>query len=162
MTRARPDGEAPTSPCKGEVGREAAGRGSSRSRFARTPEMTKRARRLRKEPTEAEKKLWRILRRHQIEKLGFRRQHPVGAYVLDFYCPALRLCIELDGGQHNDAAGMARDERRTQWLASKNIKVIRFWNNDVLGNIEGVWILLMQEIEARRARHATPSLTLPR
>ena len=102
-----------------------------------------------------------MLRRHQFENLGFRRQHPVGIYVLDFYCPALRLGIELDGGQHNHAAVAARDETRRQWLASKDIKVIRFWNNDVLGNLEGVWIVLMQEIETRRVRPATPSLTLP-
>jgi very-short-patch-repair endonuclease len=161
LRHARPEGEAPTSPCKGEVGREAAGRGSVSPRFARTPQMTKRARRLRRQPSEAEKKLWRVLRRHQFEKLGFRRQHPIGVYVLDFYCPSLRLAIEVDGGQHNEAAIAAHDERRTQWLASKDIKVVRFWNNDVLRNLEGVWTVLVQEVEARRARPATPSLTLP-
>jgi very-short-patch-repair endonuclease len=161
MIGSRTEGEASTSPCKGEVGREAAGRGSAPRRFARTPPMTARARRLRKQPSEAEKKLWQMLRRHQFETLGFRRQHPIGVYVLDFYCPALRPAIEPDGGQHNEPGLTARDERRTQWLASKDINVVRFWNNDVLRNLEGVWTVLMQEVEARRERPATPSLTHP-
>jgi hypothetical protein len=88
-----------TSPCKGEVGREAAGRRSI-PKFSRTVQMTKRARRLRRDMTDAERKLWQVLRREQIKGVSFRRQHPVGPFTLDFYAPALKLGIEIDGGQH--------------------------------------------------------------
>lgn len=127
-------------------------------RFTRTHTMTARGRRLRKEPSEAENKMWRLVRRQQLAGLGFRRQHAIGSYVLDCYCPALKLGVELDGGQHAEPAQAAHDRRRTRWLAEKDIKVIRFWNNDVLGNIEGVWTVLMREIDGRRG---TPSLSLP-
>ncbi len=148
----------PTSPCKGEVGREAAGRGSKR-RFSRTGAMTKRARRLRTDMTDAEAKLWRALRRNQLDSLSFRRQHPIGAYTLDFYCSSLQLAIEVDGGQHADGAKLRRDELRTIWLDSKGIIVIRFWNNEVLGNLNGV----LEEIArvASQLQALTPSPTLP-
>ncbi len=135
-----------TSPCKGEVGRKAAGRGS---RFARTTAMTSRARRLRGRSTDAEKKLWRALRRDQINGLSFRRQHPIGPYVLDFYCPAIGLAIELDGGQH--ALREGTDVRRTRWLNAKGIIVLRFWNNDVHGNLQGV-LSEMARVAQTRAR----------
>jgi len=147
-----------TSPCKGEVGREAAGRGSKR-RFSRTVALTKRARRLRAEMTDAEAKLWRALRRNQLDSLSFRRQHPLGAYTLDFYCPSLRLAIEVDGGQHAEGPGLRRDELRTTWLESKGIVSIRFWNNDVLTNLNGVLEVIAQVASQRRA--LTPSPTLP-
>jgi len=121
--------------------------------------MTERARRLRKDLTEAEKKLWRALRRDQLDGLSFRRQHPVGAFVLDFYCPALLLAVEVDGGQHNEAIGRAQDDRRTRWLESKGIAVARFWNNDVLGNLEGVLSEIIRLAEVRRLRHVTPSVS---
>jgi very-short-patch-repair endonuclease len=145
----------PTSPWKGEVGREAAGRGSP-SRYSRTPEMTDRARQLRHNLTDVERKLWYRLRRDQLNGLNFRRQHPVGPYVLDFYCPALRLAIELDGGQHNIDRQRRKDDRRTRWLGANGIKLVRFWNNDVTGNLQGV----LEEI-ARVASELTPSPTLP-
>ena len=148
----------PTSPCKGEVGREAAGRGSKR-RFSRTEAMTKRARRLRAEMTDAEAKLWRALRRNQLDSLSFRRQHPLGAYTLDFYCPSLRLAIEVDGGQHADSRELRRDDLRTAWLESKGIVVIRFWNNEVLGNLNGVLEEIARVASQRQA--LTPSPTLP-
>ena len=80
----------------------------------------------------------------------------MGPYVLDFYCPAHRLAVELDGGQHNFEAQQQRDERRTRWLDAKGMKLIRFWNNDVTGNFNGV----LSEI-ARVASELTPSPTLP-
>ncbi len=147
-----------TSPCKGEVGREAAGRGSTR-RFGRTGAMTARARRLRRAMTDAESKLWFALRRDQLQGLSFRRQHPVGPYTLDFYCPALRLAIELDGGQHAEQTREA-DRKRTLWLAEKGIVVLRFWNNDVLQNLEGVWDEISR-VAVQRAQMQTPSLPLP-
>jgi len=89
--------------------------------------------------------------------LSFRRQHPLGGYVMDFYCPAIRLAIEVDGGQHNGALGRARDERRSKWLQGKGVTVLRFWNNDVLGNIEGVW----EEIERTVARLSSADAIVP-
>ena len=150
----------PTSPCKGEVGREAAGRGSNR-KFSRTAQMTQRARRLRSSMTDAEAKLWRAVRRNQIHNLSIRRQHPIGPYTLDFYCPSLRLGIELDGGQHAEKRGHHSDQKRTRWLASKDIIVIRFWNNDVLGNLEGVLSEIVRVATERSRQVLTPSPTLP-
>ena len=146
-----------TSPCKGEVDREAVGRGS---RFTRTVGMTKRARLLRKEPTNVENKLWRALRRDQLEGFHFRRQHPIGPYVLDFYCAEIRLGIELDGGQHGFTRQQQRDAQRTRWLAERKIEVMRFWNNDVISNFEGVLSKIVR-IARERRRTLTPSPTLP-
>ena len=146
----------PTSPCKGEVDREAGGRGS---RFSRTRTMTVRAKRLRSNMTDAETCLWHALRRDQLNGLHFRRQHPIGPFTLDFYCPSLRLAIEIDGGQHAEQRKQA-DERRTRWLAEKDIAVVRYWNNEVLGNLQGVLADLVTQIEMR-AREVTPSPTLP-
>jgi len=142
-----------TSPCKGEVAREAGGRGS---RFARTLAMTERARGLRRESTDVERKLWYRLRRRQLNGLSFRRQHPIGPYVLDFYCPSIGLAVELDGGQHNFENQAQKDEQRTRWLEANGVKLIRFWNNEVSGNLHGV----LSEI-ARVASDMTPSPTLP-
>ncbi len=94
------------------------------------------ARRLRKNPTEAEKRLWDALRGRQIDRHRFRRQHPLGAYVVDFVCLAEKLVVEVDGGQH--AENLHADAERTAWLQSRGYRVLRFWNNDVLENMEGV------------------------
>jgi very-short-patch-repair endonuclease len=150
-----------TSPCKGEVGREASGRGSAAVRFGRRPEMVAKARRLRGELSDAEQKLWRALRRDQIGGLSFRRQHAVGPYVLDFYCPAIRFAIEVDGGQHNFAEVKKRDEERTKWLGKKGIHLIRLWNNDVMGNFDGVLMEIVRVCEALSVRHATPTPPSP-
>ena len=147
-----------TSPCKGEVGREAAGRGSER-RFSRTTAMTSRARRLRGNMSDAEYKLWQVLRRDQLRGLHFRRQHPIGPYTLDFYCPSIQLAVEVDGGQHAELKKV-HDERRTRWLTGNGVMVVRYWNNDVLSNLEGVLTDLVRVIETR-AQALTPSLTLP-
>ncbi|WP_096358830.1 endonuclease domain-containing protein [Variibacter gotjawalensis] len=120
--------------------------------------MTAHGRVLRRAPSEAEKRVWKLVRRQQLDGLGFRRQHAVGPYVLDFYCPSLQIALEIDGGQHAAPHCVEYDSRRTAWLGARGIEVIRFWNNDVLSNIEGVWTVLMQAIDARRS---TPSLTLP-
>ncbi len=101
-----------------------------------------RARAQRNNPTVAEQKLWRCLRGKQLG-VKFRRQHPLGPYVLDFFCPAVGLAIELDGGQH---AGSPEDVRRDQWLAEQGIRVVRFWNRDVLGNMDGVLERILSEI----------------
>jgi very-short-patch-repair endonuclease len=118
--------------------------------------MTDRARRLRRNLTDVERTLWYKLRRDQINGLNFRRQHPMGPYLLDFYCLAIGLAVEVDGGQHNFEQQKDRDEQRTRWLEAKGVRVIRFWNNDVTGNLRGV----PGEI-ARVASTMTPSPTLP-
>ena len=143
----------PTSPCKGEVDREAGGRGSA-SRFSRTAGMTSKARRLRRIPTEAEKSLWKALRRDQIRGVSFRRQHPIGRYVLDFYCPSARLAIEVDGGQHASGQQKESDLSRDQWLAAQGIRILRFWNNDVLSNLEGVLQTIIVDLEKTPSRRA--------
>jgi very-short-patch-repair endonuclease len=96
------------------------------------------ARRLRKNSTYAEIKLWRHLR--QLPTLGshFRRQVPVGPYVADFACMAVKLLIEVDGSQHGEAENANRDEARTRWLQAEGYRVIRFWNNEIANNIDGV------------------------
>ena len=95
-----------------------------------------RARSLRSNPTEAERRLWRGLRQKQLDGHRFRRQHPIGPYVVDFICLDAKLVIEVDGGQH--ASQKDEDSERTEWLAERGYRVIRFWNSDVLSNIEGV------------------------
>jgi very-short-patch-repair endonuclease len=147
----------PTSPCKGEVDREAGGWGS---RFSRTKAVTARARKLRANMTGAEARLWRALRRAQLNGFSFRKQHPVGPFVIDFYCAPLRLAIEVDGGQHAEQTKEA-DDRRTQWLAEKGITVVRYWNNDVLSNLEGVLSDLLTHIERLAQAATTPTPTLP-
>ncbi len=94
-----------------------------------------RARSLRREPTEAERRLWTILRDRQIDGARFRRQHPVGPYVLDFACVAARLAVEADGGQHADSH---HDARRDAFLRARGWRMLRLWNNDILSNTEGV------------------------
>ncbi|MDX2073634.1 MAG: DUF559 domain-containing protein [Alphaproteobacteria bacterium] len=95
------------------------------------------ARALRRNSTDAEQILWSILRDRQLNGYKFRRQHPIEKYVLDFYCDSAKLAIELDGGQH--AEQQTYDETRTKFLEMRGIKVLRFWNNDVLENLEGVF-----------------------
>ena len=94
------------------------------------------ARGLRRNPTEAEQRLWSRLRRRQLDGVRFRRQVPLGRYIVDFACLSARLVIEIDGGQH--AWKAEQDALRTSWLETNGFRVLRFWNNEVLGNIDGV------------------------
>ena len=96
---------------------------------------TKRARGLRRNPTDAEKKFWAALRRRALDGHRFRRQHPIGSYFVDFVCLERKLVIELDGGQH--AVQEEYDRTRTARIEADGFTVLRFWNNDVLGNIDG-------------------------
>lgn len=93
---------------------------------------------LRKDSTDAERLMWSRLRNRNLARLKFYRQFGVGPYILDFYCPSRHLGIEIDGGQHNSSEGRASDEQRTGYLNGCGITVVRFWNNDVIGNLEGV------------------------
>ena len=128
------------------------------------------ARRLRAKATETEILLWKRLRTIETAGTHFRRQVPIGPYVCDFACLAARLVIELDGSQHNTDAYRAKDERRTRWLESEGYRVIRFWNNDLAHNMEGVLETVytalygsrhadMQPLKHRRhwRRHPTPT-----
>jgi very-short-patch-repair endonuclease len=102
------------------------------------PETLARARELRTTMTSYERKLWQHLRRKQLCGLKFRRQHPVGRFVVDFYCHTHKLAIELDGATHDASSQRHYDEKRTAWLARQGIRVIRFSNQEVDRNLEGV------------------------
>ena len=94
------------------------------------------ARKLRNNLTEVEKQLWRYLRNKQLDGLKFRRQQPIGPYIVDFINFEKRLIIEVDGGQH--AKSIQKDSERDAWFQEQNVKVLRFWDNEVLENMEGV------------------------
>jgi very-short-patch-repair endonuclease len=102
------------------------------------PMASERARTLRKNLTDAEAILWRRLRRKELDHYRFRRQQPIGPYVVDFFCAEAKLIVELDGGQHNEAASLVRDARRTEWLEARGYRVLRFWNNQVREQLDGV------------------------
>ncbi|HEY7553676.1 MAG TPA: DUF559 domain-containing protein [Candidatus Binatia bacterium] len=95
-----------------------------------------RARRLRRDQTDAEQKLWARLRDRQLCDAKFRRQHPICQFVADFCCPQRKLIVELDGGQH--AVDVAADQKRSRFLEGEGYQVLRFWNHDVLANTDGV------------------------
>jgi len=100
-----------------------------------TSNITKIAKTLRKRATDTERFLWRYLRIKQIEGLKFRRQEPIGNYIANFVCFESKVVVEVDGGQHTASE---KDTERDAWLQSQGFKVLRFWNHDVLTNIEGV------------------------
>ena len=93
-------------------------------------------RRLRNNMTDAEQSLWRCLRRKQMSDFKFRRQHPLGDYIIDFVCLEVMLAVEVDGGQHN--AQEAEDTVRTEYLKRAGFRVLRFWSNEVLGDVDSV------------------------
>jgi very-short-patch-repair endonuclease len=100
--------------------------------------------------TDAENYLWRHIRFRQISGHKFRRQRPIGPYIVDFVCLEKKLVIELDGGQHNE--NQASDVKRDTWLRSEGYEILRFWNNDVLKNIDGVMEVIAKNL------HNTPYL----
>jgi very-short-patch-repair endonuclease len=121
-------------------------------RFTRTAGMTAKARHLRQIPTEVEKTLWKALRRNQLCGVSFRRQHPIRRYVLDSYCASAGLAIEVDGGQHAEGSQREIDRRRDQWLSANGIRMLRFWNNEVLSNLRGVLQTIVVELEKTPSR----------
>ncbi|HUF55072.1 MAG TPA: endonuclease domain-containing protein [Thermohalobaculum sp.] len=124
--------------------------------FRRDGKLVVRARRLRRDMTDAERRLWSLLRRDALG-VRFRRQMVIDSrYIVDFYCPAAKLAIELDGGQH--ALRTEADARRTRALTARGVTVLRFWNNEVLRNAEGV-LAAIAAVLAETARR-TPSLSL--
>lgn len=96
------------------------------------------ARKLRQSHTDAERALWAKLRNKQLEGVKFRRQQPVGGYIVDFVSFERKIIVEIDGGQHNEEEMSKRDEERTTWLRDRGYQVLRFWNNEVLVNTQGV------------------------
>ena len=102
------------------------------------------SRKLRREMTDAEKLLWRHLRMKQFAGYKFRRQHPLGNYIVDFVCLEVLLVLEVDGGQHAERADS--DANRTRWIEEKGFRVMRFWNNEVLNNIEGVKLVVWNQL----------------
>ncbi len=147
------------SPRKGEVG--AKRRVGVERCFSRTRSKTTLARTLRHNMTEAEKKLWSRLRQNQMESLSFRRQHPIGNYIVDFWCSAVKLVIELDGGQHNHPVSREKDAVRTKNLENRGITVLRFWNPGVMKNVEGVLATVRETVLDLQSQKQTPTLTLP-
>ena len=130
-----------SSPQRGEVGRgelREAGRGEFWQPTPISPALLVAARNLRLHMTDAEHLLWKCLRGNQLGGFKFRKQHPCERYVLDFYCPLAKLALELDGGQHNTDAGRTKDAARMAFLEQQGIRVMRFWNHDVLNQTEGV------------------------
>ena len=101
------------------------------------------ARKLRRSGTDAERLFWSKVRNRQVDGLKFKRQMPVGDFIADFCCAELKVIVELDGGQHQNNSS---DVRRTEVLERLGFRVVRFWNNDVLGNVEGVVDQLRAEI----------------
>jgi len=144
------EGDSLPSPSGRRVGDE----GKPRKYNPRLPdELKERIRELRKNSTEAEQLMWKILRNRGFHDAKFRRQHPKEGFILDFYCHEAKLCVELDGSQHNEDEQVKYDEERTKILLErKGIKVIRFWNSDILNKTEEVlnvlWDLLDERLPA--------------
>jgi very-short-patch-repair endonuclease len=111
------------------------------------------AKNLRKRSTDAERSLWRHLRSKQIEGLKFKRQEPIGKYIVDFVCSEKSIVIEVDGGQHSESV----DSERDAWLRSQGFTVLRFWNHEVLANIEGVLDMTLRTC-SRRPPSPTPPI----
>jgi very-short-patch-repair endonuclease len=136
----RPTSSRPPSPARGEGNESAAPEAFPRNAVTR-------ARELRSRMTDAERKLWFALRDRRFATFKFRRQVPIGRYIADFICFESRLIIEVDGGQHADST---TDGERDRWFAANNFVVLRFWNNDVLSNLEGVLLSLLETLHSKR------------
>jgi very-short-patch-repair endonuclease len=119
-----------------------------------------RAKQLRQRMTRAETLLWRYIKAHRIDDLGFRRQVPIHNYIADFVCHSARLIIEIDGESHDLESRQLRDKARDEWFESQGYAVLRFTNSDVLQNLNGV-VELIRETASLRSRGAPPSLSLP-
>ena len=110
-----------------------------------------RARQLRTRQTDAERKLWFLLRDRRLNDAKFRRQVPIGNYIVDFVCQEAKLIVEVDGSQHADQ--VAYDDARSKWLASVGYRVLRIWNNDLTENEDGVLTAILNELDSHAQAH---------
>src|SRR5215210_3239681 len=124
------------------------GSGGGQMHKRTTPRVFGYAKQLHRNMTPAEVKLWSRLRAHRLEGIHFRNQHAIGNYVVDFCAPRKKLIIELDGSQHLEQ--VEYDAERTRYLESKGYKVIRFWNKDVMKDMDSVIRAIMQAMESER------------
>lgn len=108
---------------------------------------------LRREATDAEQKVWLAVRDRRLVGFKFRRQAMIGPFVVDFLCARKRLIVELDGGQHTEEG----DRRRTAFLEARGYRVLRFWNNEMLGNTDGALIVVLDHLKAAPDAHDRPS-----
>jgi very-short-patch-repair endonuclease len=134
----------PPSPARGEGRNEPTARKSVEKQG-----LIAKARVLRSRMTDAERKIWFALRDRRFAQFKFRRQVSIGPFIADFVCFKARLVIEVDGGQHADSA---RDLKRDRWFVANKFRVLRFWNNDVLSNLEGVMTVLANSLQAEHPR----------
>ena len=133
-TTPHPSASQPPSPARGE----------GKTRLPTQAILRERARSMRHEPTEAERKLWHLLRDRRFSGFKFRRQVQIGRYIADFVCPAKRLIVEVDGGQHAESI---YDTERDAWLGAQGFRVCRFWNADILMRPDEVCDTLWHELE---------------
>ncbi len=137
--------------------------GKNRTRAASARDF---ARQLRKQSTDAERRLWRLLRGRRFSDFKFRRQYACGIYFLDFYCIAAKLAVELDGGGHGFPDQRARDEKRNRFLAEREIKVLRFWNHQMHGELDAIrfeiWHALMERTGQEIANYLSKPAPSPR
>jgi 5-methyltetrahydrofolate--homocysteine methyltransferase len=121
----------------------------------------KSARALRNQPTDAEKRLWHFLRAQNLRGRKFRRQTPIGAYIVDFVCFTDKLIVELDGPQHLDPQAVEHDKRRTAWLAARGFHIIRFRNQELDENLPAVVDAIGRAIDELQVLRTHPSPSLP-
>lgn len=115
------------------------------------PVLKDRRRELRRNQTDAERAFWSKVRNRQLLGMKFFRQYSFGSYILDFYCPEKKLAVELDGGQHNQPEDREYDAVRTNYLNAHGVEVVRFWNNEVLGEMDGILARLELKVVSRKA-----------
>jgi len=126
-----------------------------------TRQHRQRAKSLRRRMTRAETLLWRYVKAGDLDGLSFRKQMPIGSYIVDFACHTTRLIVEIDGETHDFEERQRRDAARDQWLASRGYVVLRFSNNDLLSSLEGVLLTIRDATQSQLGK-APPSLSLPR
>jgi len=115
----------------------------------------RKARQLRKNATDAESKIWKMLRNRHFSSFKFRRQEPLGRYIVDFVCYEKKIVVETDGGQHCERKGY--DEKRTGWLNNKGFKVLRFWNNDVMKDFAAVKQVIWENLKSVPSPESSPT-----
>ena len=115
------------------------------------PQHREHARQMRKALTDAELKFWNAVRAHRLDGLSFRRQLPVAGYIVDFACPSHKIIVELDGFQHAEDAAAAYDRQRTRTLEELGWTVLRFWNDDILKDIDNVCLHIIRTAEENQS-----------